>query len=167
LAPITARASGEVGVELYAAGARHRFSAPIDAQQGRIRFAQRIPRAQADLGTGIMTITYPGDEDTRPQEVRLRAASQKAELELERPGIEDGRLKARGTISDRARGVVRLQPSNPSCATGAWAWASPAWACSPCGSDRYPWAAGLRGACRAAGRFAEAGEGSCGGVAGL
>jgi hypothetical protein len=109
LAPITARASGEVGVELYAAGGRHRFSAPIDAQQGRIRFAQKIPRAQADLGTGIMTITYPGDEDTRPQEVRLRAASQKAELELERPGIEDGRLKAQGTISDRARGVVRLQ----------------------------------------------------------
>jgi hypothetical protein len=56
-----------------------------------------------------LTITYPGDEDTRPQEVRLRAASQKANLELERPRIEDGRLKADGTVSDRARGIVRLQ----------------------------------------------------------
>jgi hypothetical protein len=41
--------------------------------------------------------------------VRLRAASQQADLEVDRPVIEDGRLKARGTISDRARGVVRLQ----------------------------------------------------------
>ncbi len=41
--------------------------------------------------------------------MRLRAASQQADLELDRPVIEDGRLKARGTISDRARGVVRLQ----------------------------------------------------------
>jgi hypothetical protein len=41
--------------------------------------------------------------------VRLRAASQPAELELERPVIEDGRIRAEGTVSDRARGVVRLQ----------------------------------------------------------
>jgi hypothetical protein len=56
-----------------------------------------------------MTISYPGDGDTRPQEVRLRAASQPANLELERPVIEDGRIQAEGTVSDRARGVVRLQ----------------------------------------------------------
>jgi hypothetical protein len=56
-----------------------------------------------------MTISYPGDEDTSPQEVRLRAASQPADLGLERPVIEDGRVKARGTVSDRARGLVRLQ----------------------------------------------------------
>jgi hypothetical protein len=109
LAPITSLASGRVEVELHAAGQRYRFTAPVDSQDGRIRFRQPIPRAQADLGTGIVTIVYPGDEDTRPQEVRLRAASQKANLELERPRIDDGRLKAQGTISDRARGVVRLQ----------------------------------------------------------
>ena len=39
----------------------------------------------------------------------MRAASQPADLDLERPVIEDGRVKARGTISDRARGLVRLQ----------------------------------------------------------
>jgi hypothetical protein len=109
LAPITKRASGMVAVDFHAAGRHTRFEAPVDEENGRLRFKKGIPRAQADLGTGIVTLRYPGDEDTRPQEVRLRAASQKAKLELERPRIEDGRVKAQGTISKRARGVVRLQ----------------------------------------------------------
>jgi hypothetical protein len=109
LAPITGRASGEVEVEFFAAGERTEFTEEVDSENRRIRFSQDIPAEQADLGTGIMTISYPGDEDTSPQEVRLRAASQPAGLDLERPVIEDGRVKARGTISDRARGLVRLQ----------------------------------------------------------
>ena len=109
LAPITARASGRVRVELHAAGRRHRFTAPIDAANGRIRFRQRIPASQARLGTGILTISYAGDDDTRPQTVRLRAANQPAALRLSRPRIVDGRIRAAGTVSGRARGVVRLQ----------------------------------------------------------
>ncbi|MDP8909152.1 MAG: hypothetical protein M3N47_08560 [Chloroflexota bacterium] len=81
----------------------------IDDEVGRVRFLKPIPKAQAELGTGIVTITYPGDADTRPQEVRLRAPSQKASLDLDRPRIVNGRVTAQGTISDRARGVVRLQ----------------------------------------------------------
>jgi hypothetical protein len=109
LAPITGRASGEVEVEFFADQQRFEFTADIDEENRRVRFRQAIPRGQAELGTGILTITYPGDDNTRPQEMRLRAASQQADLELDRPVIEDGRIKARGTISDRARGVVRLQ----------------------------------------------------------
>ncbi|MCP9491948.1 MAG: hypothetical protein MSC31_19045 [Solirubrobacteraceae bacterium MAG38_C4-C5] len=109
LAPITGRAAGEVEVEFFAAQERVEFSEDIDAQNRRVRFNRAIPADQARLGTGILTMTYPGDGDTRPQEVRLRAASQQAKLELDRPVIEDGRLKADGTISGRARGIVRLQ----------------------------------------------------------
>jgi hypothetical protein len=109
LAPITARASGEVEVEFFAAQRRFEFTEEVDSENRRILFERGIPAEQARLGTGIMTITYPGDEDTSPQEVRLRAASQPADLELDRPVIQDGRLKAQGTISDRARGIVRLQ----------------------------------------------------------
>lgn len=109
LAPITSRASGRVNVQLHAAGRRYRFTAPVNSRDGRIRFRQRIPKAQADLGTGIVTITYRGDADTRPQTVRLRAASQKALLRLSRPTISAGRLRASGTVSNRARGVVRVQ----------------------------------------------------------
>ncbi|MBA3746313.1 MAG: hypothetical protein H0W96_02330, partial [Solirubrobacterales bacterium] len=109
LAPITSLASGRVNVELHAAGLRFRFTALLNSRDGRIRFRKRIPKAQADLGTGILTITYRGNADTRPQTVRLRAASQRADLRLARPTISNGRLRASGTVSRRARGVVRVQ----------------------------------------------------------
>ena len=109
LAPITARASGNVAVELFAANRTTRFSVPVDADDARIRFRRAIPTAQAKLGTGIVTLAYPGDADTRPQVVRLRAASQPARLEMQRPRIQNDRLKAQGTVTSRARGVVRVQ----------------------------------------------------------
>ncbi len=108
LAPITALASGRVQVELHAAGRRLRFTERVDRANG-IRFRRSIPASQARMGTGILTITYGGDDDTRPQEVRLRAAARPANLRLARPTLVDGRLRATGTIADRARGVVRMQ----------------------------------------------------------
>jgi hypothetical protein len=109
LAPITSLASGRVNVELHAAGQRFRFTAPIDSRDGRIRFRKRIPAAQARVGTGILTIAYRGDADTRPQTVRLRAANRQAKLRLQRPTIAADRLRASGTVDNRARGVVRVQ----------------------------------------------------------
>lgn len=53
---------------------------------------------------------YPGDADTRSQVVRLRAANNHANLEVKRPIITaNGVLQASGTITGRARGVVRVQ----------------------------------------------------------
>ena len=110
LAPITARASGRVTVRLRAAGRTTTFTAAVDSANARVRFSRRIPAAQANLGTGILTITYGGDADTQPQEVRLRAASRRAQLEAGRPTISAGGvLTAGGRISSRARGVVRVQ----------------------------------------------------------
>ena len=109
LAPISRLASGSARVRLRAAGLLLSFSARINEGDGQIRFRKLIPRKQAQLGTGIVTITYPGDADTRPQTVRLRAASQPADLRLTRPTITGGRLRAAGTVSKRARGVVRVQ----------------------------------------------------------
>jgi len=112
LAPITRRASGQVSVALRAAGRTHRFTAPVDSAKRRIRFTERIPAAQARKGTGIITLGYPGDADTRPQTLRLRAASGRARLGPGRPTLSSGgRLRARGTISSRARGVVRVNLS--------------------------------------------------------
>lgn len=109
LAPITARASGEVKTSFRAAGRTERFTAEIDADKRRVRINRSIGSSQARLGTGILTLTYPGDDDTQPQEVRLRAASQKANLDASRPKLSGSRLTADGKISRRARGVVRLQ----------------------------------------------------------
>lgn len=110
LAQISALASGQVDFELFAAGRRNRLTAPIDAARRRIRLHGRIPAAQARLGTGILTMSYGGDDDTRPQSVRLRAARNPAGLRPARPSYAaGGRLRASGTISRRARGVVRVQ----------------------------------------------------------
>jgi hypothetical protein len=108
LAPITRRASGEVAVELHAAGERSRFTVPIDSDGGAVRIDRDVSDAQARLGTGIITLVYGGNGRTRPQEIRLRAASRVAALEAERPSLRDGRLRAGGSISQRARGVVRV-----------------------------------------------------------
>ncbi|HEX8105122.1 MAG TPA: S8 family serine peptidase [Solirubrobacteraceae bacterium] len=109
LAPITRRASGRIRVAFRAAGRTIRFGARVPAGKGRIRFRHRIPRGQARKGTGIITLRYPGDADTRPQKVRLRAARNPARLRLSRPQVVNGRLKASGTIARRARGHVRVQ----------------------------------------------------------
>ncbi|MDP1846697.1 MAG: fibronectin type III domain-containing protein [Solirubrobacteraceae bacterium] len=111
LAPITSRASGRPLVDYHAAGQHTRFTVPINTASGWIRFRRSVTSAQARLGTGILTIAYAGDSDTRAQSVRLRAARNKARLDLSRPQIVDGRIQASGTISSSARGVVRLQLS--------------------------------------------------------
>lgn len=110
LAPITGLASGQVQIQLHAAGRRSTFSAPVDSANRRIRVTRNVTSSQARLGTGILTLTYPGDADTRPQVVRLRSARTPARLRLVRPVVTStGRLLAQGTVTSLARGVVRTQ----------------------------------------------------------
>ena len=109
LAPITRRASGNVSLDLYAAGQHTKWTAPIDAANGRILNRHSIPAAQANKGTGILTITYTGDADTRPQVVRLRAANTPALLVADRPTLTNGHVVDHGTVSGSAHGVVRIQ----------------------------------------------------------
>ena len=109
VAPITSRASGAITVTFQAGGTRTRFSQAIRAGSDRLRILRAISGAQARAGTGIVTLGYPGNERTRPQEVRLRAAARAAQLVAQRPQIGGGRLRTRGTVTSRARGVVRVQ----------------------------------------------------------
>jgi hypothetical protein len=113
-APITARARGDVEVTYQADGRSDTFDAEVtsgDAELDRIRFKEPITRGQARLGTGIVTLNYQGDEDTRAEEVRLRAASQRAELDVEEISLSGDRLAARGSVTSRAEGIVRLSYS--------------------------------------------------------
>ena len=109
LAPISARASGPLSVSFRAAGRTTRFETAIDPAHRRARFQHTLTRAQARLGTGILTLDYPGDPDTQPQRIRLRAAPRAAQLHAGRPTIKNGRLHAHGTLARGARGVVRIQ----------------------------------------------------------
>jgi len=133
LAPISSRASGIVNLELFAAGQHFRWTAPINSADGRIRNTQVLPAGMANNGgTGILTISYPGNAVTRPQVVRLRAGNGHALLDASRPAIAGGHLHAVGTISTLARGVVRVQleyyangrtttlERNARVANGAW-----------------------------------------------
>jgi hypothetical protein len=115
LAPMTSRAGGEVNIEFRAAGRTESFTGEVQSTQdeglGRLDLDEPIPRSQARLGTGIVTIDYPGDPDTRPQEVRLRAASRRARLEIDELSLEGDRLSASGQIASGARGLVRVELS--------------------------------------------------------
>ncbi|MDQ3644967.1 MAG: hypothetical protein M3356_05600, partial [Actinomycetota bacterium] len=112
LAPITARAEGDVRVMFHADDRKDTFAANVteaNTELDEIRILEPITRGQAELGTGIVNLTYLGDEDTRPEFVRLRAASQRAELEVDEISLLGDRLSARGSVTDRAEGVVRFR----------------------------------------------------------
>jgi hypothetical protein len=109
LAPITRRATGTVKLDLFAAGQHYDWTAAIDSTDGVIRSTHAIPTAQANKGTGILTISYAGNAATRPQVVRLRAADVQANLDAMRPTYVAGVLHDQGTISSAARGIVRVQ----------------------------------------------------------
>jgi hypothetical protein len=58
-----------------------------------------------------VSINYLGDEDTRAELVRLRAASQRAELDVEQISMIGDLFSARGSVTSRAQGIVRFRYS--------------------------------------------------------
>jgi hypothetical protein len=110
VAPISKRASGPVSVTLRSAGRTARFTTKVDAGRGRVVLSRRLSRRQARSGTGIVTIHYAGNDATYRDTVRVRAARRGSGLTAQRPRVVDGRrLRSAGTISGRARGVVRVR----------------------------------------------------------
>ena len=108
LAAITARATGKVRVSYRSAGATTRFDAAI--RRGQIRFRKALPRSQRSKPTGIVTLVYRGTAVVQPDSVTLRAARGKARLVRTTSRIDSkGRLRVAGTITPRARGVVRVR----------------------------------------------------------
>jgi hypothetical protein len=114
LAPITSRAGGDVAVTFHADDRIDTFDEDVteaNTALDEIRILERITRGQARLGTGIVTLNYLGDEDTQPDLVRLRAASGRAELEVEEISLIGDRLSATGSVTSRAQGIVRFRYS--------------------------------------------------------
>jgi hypothetical protein len=108
LARITTRATGNVAVRYRSSGTTTRFNAPI--VDGTIRISRRLSAAQRSKPTGIFTLVYAGSATVQPDEVTLRAATGKALLERTTTRIDNsGRLVMAGTITSRARGVVRVR----------------------------------------------------------
>lgn len=110
---LTGRATGTVAGALRAAGRTVRFSVPVPASANgsahRLSFTVPLSRAQTELGTGIVTLSYAGNARVRPDEVRTRAANGVAALKRTAATITGGRLVVAGTVSRRARGSVRVR----------------------------------------------------------
>ena len=107
---VSARANGDmVQVSFIANGQSFSFTERI--QQGRLHVSKRLPNGQRAVNTGIMEVHYRGNERVGPAQVRARAARRSASLERRLVSLQGGVLRAHGTISRRARGVVRLSLS--------------------------------------------------------
>ena len=109
LAPITARASGTVSLELFGARQVHRWTAKVARPTAASARASRSPRPGGPRDRDPDD-HVPGDaENSASETVRLRAANVHANLDAQRPTINNGHLLANGTINAAARGVVRVQ----------------------------------------------------------
>ncbi|MEA2129819.1 MAG: extracellular elastinolytic metalloproteinase, partial [Solirubrobacteraceae bacterium] len=108
LAAITAKAAGKVRVTYRSAGATTAFDAPISG--GRIHVRRTLPGSQRSKPTGMVTLAYAGSALVEPDSVTLRAARGKAKLVRTTSRIDaGGRLRVAGTITPRARGLVRVR----------------------------------------------------------
>jgi hypothetical protein len=112
---MTARATGRLRATYRAAGRRTRFSLRIPRAVARRSprtwtVTRALPAAQAGRRTGILQLSYAGNERVNPDFVRSRAARGRALLHRTATAIDQqGRLTARGTVSRRAPGVVRVR----------------------------------------------------------
>ena len=103
LAPISTLASGIAEVELLGGGRITEFNVRIDSSRGLIRATRGIDEAQARASTALLTIRYPGDSDTRPQTLRLRAGLRASRLSSKRPTISRDRPARRRRRDHSAR----------------------------------------------------------------
>jgi titin len=111
LVEITSRAvtSGAVLSIDYESSGRHtRFTVPVTGTQVKVR--KRLPKSQPK-DTGITTVSYAGNSVVDPDEARLRAADGKSRLARSSSSLVNGRLSVAGTVTSRARGVVRIRMS--------------------------------------------------------
>ncbi len=111
---MTSRATGRLRAVYRSAGRSTRFSIPIPRRTGGApkpwTVRRALPRAQRRKATGILTLTYAGDARVRPDRLRSRVAPRRARLRRLLTMIdEQGALVARGTVSRRVPGVVRLR----------------------------------------------------------
>lgn len=111
---LTRRAAGTLELAYRSGGRVHRFTKRIPKAAGRrenaFSFTEALPRAQRSKTTGIVSLVYRGSSTVRRDTVRLRAASGKARLRRTASRIDAaGNLVVAGTISRRARGVVRVR----------------------------------------------------------
>ena len=138
LVEITSRAltsGAKLDLMYESSGHTTKFSVPIAttssaggpharAAETRVKIRRHLPASQRKKNTGIVELTYAGSKTVQPDKVRLRAASGKSLLTRKTTRIQNRRLIVSGTITTRARGVVRIRLGydNPDASTGFLYW---------------------------------------------
>lgn len=130
LLSITGRATGTITVDYQAAGQfRRMFIAIGEPQDGekRVGLSQPLSGRQRAARTGIINAAFAGDDATQSDSARLRAASGRSGLKLDRLTFADGQLSVAGSIDRRVSGIVRLRASylDVDGSIGLWTGRSP------------------------------------------
>ncbi len=138
LVEITSRAltsGAKLDLTYESSGRTTKFSVPIAATaslagpraraaETRVKIRRHLPASQRKRNTGIVELIYAGSTRVQPDKVRLRAASGKSLLTRKTTRIQNKRLIVSGTITTRARGVVRIRLGydKPDAGTGFLSW---------------------------------------------
>ncbi len=112
LLSITGRATGTLRVEYHAAGVRKTFNVPVGpagAVEKNVKVAHTLSSAQRRASTGILTVTYVGNEQVHADLLRSRAANRASRLKRTTLSFSGARLKIAGTVAPQVSGVVRLR----------------------------------------------------------
>lgn len=142
LVEITSRAAApgaKLDLRYLSSGQTTTFSVPIPAAtqsslgpwaraaETSIKIREQLTASQRKKNTGIVELTYAGSSTVQPDEVRLRAASGKSQLKRTTTRIQNGRLLVAGTITTKARGVVRIRLGydKPNATTAFLYWNAP------------------------------------------
>ena len=81
----------------------------LRAAETRVKIRRHLPASQRKKNTGIVELIYAGSPKVQPDKVRLRGAAGKSLLTRKTTRIQNRRLIVSGTITTRARGVVRIR----------------------------------------------------------
>ena len=117
LVEMTGRAAvpgAKLALSYRSSGRTTKFSVPVPSVArasglNSIKIRKPLPAAQRSKNTGIVDLTYAGSDTVQPDSVRLRAATGKSLLRRATTKIQNGRLIVSGTITSKARGVVRIR----------------------------------------------------------
>ncbi|MDP2710637.1 MAG: GDSL-type esterase/lipase family protein [Solirubrobacteraceae bacterium] len=109
---VSGRATGALRVEYHSAATTRVFRVALGpAREGEknVKLLRALSGAQRRTPTGILTVTYSGNQRVLGDLLRARAANRRSLLRRTSLSLAGARLRVAGTVAPAVRGVVRLR----------------------------------------------------------